>query len=291
VGKWFDLRRGMAMALSGIFISFGFSIAPKVLDVLINRWGYDGAWKFLAALTLFVMTPLGWLIFRDNPEECGLKMDGPGVKRPKVENPDMVIYREFNRSEAVRTFSFHAFNLSFAFFSLYVTAYTFHIESLGAEFGFEKAKIINLFVPMAVISVTTNLFFGWINSRTRLKYMLLIMNLGALLGTIGLFRLGSSWGVPAYVIGTGITGGVFSSLSGVVWPRFYGRKWLGAITGIGMSTMVIASGIGPWMFAVSKQWTGSYETILILCIFIPALLCLGSLFADNPQRKDRSGFP
>ena len=209
VGKWFDLRRGMAMALSGIFISFGFSVAPKVLDVLINQMDYDGAWRFLAALTLIVMAPLGWLIFRDNPEECGMTMDGPGVKRPKVENPDMVIYREYNRGEAMRTVSFHAFNLSFAFFALYSTAYTFHIESLGAEFGFAKAKIINLFIPIAAISVATSLFFGWFNARTRLKYMLLIMNLGALLGAIGLYRLGSSWGVPAYVIGTGITGGVF----------------------------------------------------------------------------------
>lgn len=285
VGKWFDLRRGLAMSLSGVFISFGFSIAPKVLDLLINRFEYDGAWKFLALLTIFVMAPLGWLIFRDNPEECGMKMDGPNVERPKKENPDMVIYREYTRNEAVRTFSFHAFNLSFAFFAMYSTAYTFHIESIGAEFGFEKATIINLFIPMAAISVVTNLFFGWINSHIRLKYMLLFMNQGALLGTIGLYQLGSSWGVPAYVIGTGITGGVFSSLSGVVWPRFFGRRWLGSIAGVAMSSMVIASGIGPWMFAFSQQITGSYSLILIICISLPALLCVGSFFADNPQRR------
>ncbi|MDF1755543.1 MAG: MFS transporter [Verrucomicrobiales bacterium] len=285
VGKWFDIRRGLAMSLSGVFISFGFSVAPKVLDLLINRFEYDGAWRFLAILTLFVMAPLGWFIFRDNPEECGMEMDGPNVTRPTKENPDMVIYREYTKSEAVRTFSFHAFNLSFAFFAMYSTAYTFHIESLGAEFGFEKSRIINLFIPMAAISVTTNLFFGWINSKTRLKYMLLIMNLGALLGTIGLYKLGTDWGVPAYVIGTGITGGVFSSLAGVVWPRFYGRKWLGSISGIAMSSMVIASGVGPWLFAVFFEFTGSYELILIICIALPATLCVGSLFADNPQRK------
>ena len=285
LGKWFDVRRGMALSISGIFISFGFSISPKMLDILINRLGYDGAWQFLAVLTLFFMAPVGWLIYRDNPEECGLKMDGPNARPPERENLDMVIHREYTRNEALRTFSFHAFNLSFAFFALYSTAFTFHIESIGMEFGFEKARIINFFIPMAIISVVVNLFFGWVNSKTRLKFLLLIMNIGAVLAAVGLYRLSSSWGVVLYVFGTGLTGGIFGSLSGVVFPRFFGRKWLGSIAGIGMSTMVIASGIGPWLFAWSREQTGSYQWILIVSIFVPAALCITSLFADNPQRR------
>ncbi len=286
VGKWFDHHRGMALALIGIFTSFGFSVAPKVLDLLIQQFGYDGAWKLLGFLTLGVMAPLGWLLFRDNPEECDLKMDGPRVRKPRNKNPDMEIHRDFKREEALRTYVFHVFNLSFAFFSLYSTAFTFHIESLGEEFGFQKSQIINLFVPMAIVSVVTNLFFGWVNSRIRLKYMLLMMNLGATFGAIGLFQLNSTFGLVAYVLGNGVTGGVFSSLSGIVWPRFFGRKWLGAISGMCMSSMVIASGIGPWMFAIGKSISGSYHSILLACIFIPAALCVASLRADNPQRSD-----
>jgi len=232
------------------------------------------------------MAPLGWLIFRDNPEECGLQMDGPNVIKPKKVNPDMLIHREYNRRDAVRTYAFHIFNLSFAFFSLYSTAFTFHIESLGNEFGFEKSQIINLFIPMAAISVITNLFFGWINSHIRLKYMLLTMNLGEVLAAIGLLKLNSSFGVPLYVTGNGITGGVFSSLAGIVWARFYGRLWLGSISGLCMSSMVIASGVGPWLFAQAKQASGSYHEILTVCIFVPAILCVASFWADNPQRRE-----
>lgn len=286
VGKWFDHRRGMALAVSGIFISFGFSVAPKFLDLLIQQFDYNGAWRFLAFLTFFVMAPLGWLIFRDNPEECGLKMDGPNVAKPKKVNPDMVIHREYNRREVLRTYAFHVFNLSFAFFALYSTAFTFHIVSLGHEFGFEKSRIINLFIPIAVISVIINLFFGWINSRIRLKYMLLTMNIGAVLAAVGLLFLDSPPGIPIYVIGNGITSGVFSSLAGIVWPRFFGRLWLGAISGLCMSSMVIASGFGPWLFALAHQMSGSYQSILIVSVFVPAVLCIASFWADNPQRKE-----
>ncbi len=285
VGKWFDLRRGLVISLSGIFISFGFSFAPKGLDYMIGLFDYDGTWRLLALLTLLVMAPLGWLIYRDNPEECGLTMDGPGVKKPLRENLDMKISREYTRGEAVRTFSFHAFNLSFAFFALYSTAFTFNIESIGIEFGFEKSRIINLFVPMAVVSVATSLIFGWVNSRTRLKFLLFVMNLALVFGAWGLFRLDAPWGVPAFVLGNGIGGGIFANAIGLVWPRFYGRRWIGSISGLAMSSIVIASGMGPWIFALSEAWTGSYSWILVASITVPAALCIASLFADNPQRR------
>ncbi|NNE91662.1 MAG: MFS transporter [Verrucomicrobiales bacterium] len=285
VGKWFDVRRGFALAVSGILVSFGFSAAPKFLDLLIGKFGPSGAWFVLGATTILVMAPLAYLVFRDAPEDCGMEMDGGKIVSRHAKNPDMEMHRDFTRAEALRTFSLWVFALSFAFFSLYSTAFTFHIVSLGAEFGFEKSRILNLFVPMAVVSVLTSLFCGWINSRTRLKWLLAAMNGGALLGAIGLLRLSEPGGVWLYVIGNGVCGGFFSALSGIVWPRFYGRKWLGSISGVNMSAMVIASGLGPLLFAFAVQATGSYGPALAGSIAIPALLMLASFGADNPQLK------
>ncbi len=284
MGKWFDVRRGLAVSISGLAISFGFSVAPKLLDELIKRFEYDGAWLLLGILSIAVMAPFGWLILRDNPEEAGLQMDGPNPPIPKKENPDMRIVREYPRRDALRTYSFWVFNLSFSFFALYSTAFTFHIVSLGKEFGFSKDFIITLFVPMATVSVGTNLVFGAINARTRLKFLLFLMNLGAVVGAIGLLYLNSPIGVPAYVAGNGICGGAFSCLTSIVWPRFFGRRWLGAIAGVGMSSMVIASGLGPIMFGAAAQVTGSYHFILLVSVSVPAVLAVLSLWADNPQR-------
>ena len=79
IGKWFDYHRGTALALSGAVTAFAFSFAPRLLDMLITRFGYDGAWRLLGLLTVTVMGGLGWLLFRDNPEECGLVMDGKAI--------------------------------------------------------------------------------------------------------------------------------------------------------------------------------------------------------------------
>jgi cyanate permease len=267
-------------------VSFAFSAAPTFLDFLITRFDHDGAWLVLAGMSVCIMAPLAWFVFRDTPEQCGMVMDGADLSAKKGEvNPDMRIHHQFTREEAIRTFTFWAFALSFGFFSFFSTAFTFHIVSIGEEFGFQKGDIIALFIPMAAISVVVSLFFGAINTRTRLKWLLIAMNLGAVAGAIGLMRLNTSPGGWAYVVGNGFCGGGFMALSGLVWPRFFGRERLGAISGVNMSLVVIASGIGPLLFGISKQWMGGYVPILLMSAILPGVLAIASLWADNPQRK------
>ena len=285
IGKWFDHRRGLALAISGVLVSFSYSFAPRGLDWLIDRYGYDGAWLRMGVVTIVIMAPIAWLLFRDTPEEAGLEMDGGKVASAAAANPDMQIHREFTRGEALRDYSFWVFNLTFSFYGLYATAFTFHILSLASEYQFADERILSLFVPIAATSVLTNLVFGAINARLRLKWLLLVMNIGCLSATLGMLFLDKPGGVSAYVIGNGIASGGFVSLTGIVFPRFYGRLHLGAISGVNMSAMVIASGLGPLAFGLCQQFSGSYRGILVASVFVPTLLTLLSLKADNPQRK------
>ncbi len=286
IGKWFDYHRGTALAVSGAVTAFAFSFAPKGLHLLIGRFEWWGAWLVLGVASIGFLAILGWVFFRDNPEECGLVMDGPttGTVRRQA-HADSIAHRDYERREALRTLAFWTFNLSFAFFAMFSTAFTFHILSLGEEFGRPREAIIDYFIPMAVLSVVTNLFCGWISSRTRLKYPLMLMNLAALAGVVGTMTLDTAPGLWAYIVGNGICGGCFAALSGIVWPRFFGRRRLGAIAGMGMSSMVIASGLGPLGFSLSLSWTGSYLPVLWICAAMPALLLVTSAWADNPQRR------
>ena len=285
IGKWFDHRRGLALAISGVLVSFSYSFAPRGLDWLIDHYGYDGAWLRMGVVTIVIMAPIAWLLFCDTPEEAGLEMDGGKVASAAAANPDMQIHREFSRGEALRDYSFWVFNLTFSFYGLYATAFTFHILSLASEYQFADERILSLFVPIAATSVLTNLVFGAINARLRLKWLLLVMNIGCLSATLGMLFLDKPGGVSAYVIGNGIASGGFVSLTGIVFPRFYGRLHLGAISGVNMSAMVIASGLGPLAFGLCQQFSGSYRGILVASVFVPTLLALLSLRADNPQRK------
>jgi len=71
----------------------------------------------------------------------------------------------------------------------------------------------------------------------------------------------------------------------VVWPRFFGRKHLGAISGVNMSTMVLASAMAPVMFAKAYELTGSYREVIAVCWSMPIAVILLALTAENPQEK------
>ena len=110
------------------------------------------------------------------------------------------------------------------------------------------------------------------------------MNVGAALSVAGLLWLDTAWGAVCFVVGNGVAGGGFVSLSGIVYPRFYGRTFLGAISGFGLSAAVIGTGLGPIAFSLSLAWTGSYELVLWICAAFPVVLGMGCFWADNPQR-------
>ena len=91
--------------------------------------------------------------------------------------------------------------------------------------------------------------------------------------------------VPA-VIGLGVSGGCIGTLSTVVLPRFFGRKHLGAISGVQMMAIVIASALGPSLLATSKSVTGSYSTgLYACCLFAPVVVAL-MIIVKAPQKTE-----
>jgi len=65
--------------------------------------------------------------------------------------------------------------------------------------------------------------------------------------------LGPSSSTILMVIAFGIGGGLFGMLNIVTWPKLYGRKHFGAISGFAMAIVVAASAIGPWTFSLIKK--------------------------------------
>ena len=110
-----------------------------------------------------------------------------------------------------------------------------------------------------------------------------------LITTFGLITLdGLAFSYWMIIIGNGIVWGLYSVLIGVTWPRFYGLKNLGAISGSSLSFTVIGSALGPYMFSLSLEWTGSYDLVGWICLGIGLLLFFLAFKADNPNEIKRN---
>lgn len=311
LGKWFDRRRGLASGTAGVFVSCGFSAAPLLLSFFIDGFGWRGAWLSLAALVGLGMGTIGWLFYRDNPEECGLVMDGQApnpffsyrpvtAPAPKSSHlPDISsnpseqsavsqaaqdyvsTRRDFTRAEALATLAFWVVTLALASQALTITGITFHIVDLGASVGLPQKQTVAIFLPIAIVSMLTGYIIGTISDRAKLRMLFIGMMIFEAIGIAGMTHLDSGVLRIFAIVGLGISGGCFGTLSAVSLPRYFGRQHLGAISGVQMMTLVIASAIGPSLLAIFNTIFASYRYGLYLFAGIP----LGIIFLLIPLRN------
>jgi MFS family permease len=290
MGKWFNRRRGMVTACSGAVVSFMFSGAPIGFEYLIRHLGWQSAWQVMGLTMICVMAVLFWIFARDNPEECGLEMDGGYIGKVRKENPDMVIYRDYTLPEARRTFSFWAFTLMFGLNGLAVTAYAFHVIAVGGELGVSTDYVLGLFMPSAAVAVVSGFVIAWLTDQSfvRIKYLLCTMAVSSMLA-YGALAAGAypevAW---LHILGFGISGGCFGSLSSIVYPRFFGREHLGAISGQFMTVLVMSSAVGPFLFSMAEAYLGAYRAGFGFSALLAGLIALVSLRANNPQQRSES---
>ena len=103
--------------------------------------------------------------------------------------------------------------------------------------------------------------------------------------------LGEPWAYYALIAGNGLMMGLFSVITTVTWPRYFGKRHLGAVSGQATMFIVFGSALGPVLFSTSFSQTGDYGLAGWICFIIFFLLVLGATRADNPQlrfAKDKS---
>lgn len=282
---WFDQYRGRVNAISSVAVSLGFSISPLFFNSLIEGFGWQQAWVWLA-LGLVVLAVFIFLTFRDSPEKFDLKPDGELVKK-QTNGVKAIATKQFTRNEALRTRAFWMYSMMLAFNGYFVTGLTFHIVSVFGDVGYNKEEAITFFLPMSLVSLSASILFNTLSDKIKLKRLLYIMIFGGVLCSVGLSVLMFKTGFYLLIFGVGLMSGLYAVLSSVVWPRFFGRKNLGAISGVNMQMIVFASALGPFLFSLSYKFFDSYSVIAIAGLVLLGVITLASLKADNPQEQTK----
>lgn len=280
--KWFDQRRGLANAISSPIISYGFAISPVFLAFAINKFEWQGAWR-LMALMLVGFAAVVFVLYRDLPEQCDLIPDGKILEPKTPANKDFKTRKQYTLSEARGTLAYWGVTLTTAFNAFFATGLTFHIVSVFDSLGFSAEKALAIFIPASFISIVLALTGSFLSDFIRLKYLLLLLVAGEVVASLGLTYLQYDWAYYALIIGTGVMGGMFNVLTAVAFPRFFGRKNLGAISGSNYSFIVFGSAIAPIIFSLSKTLSGNYTIAGYISLALTVGLLLISLKVKNPQ--------
>lgn len=277
---WFDRNRGKVNSISSIAVSLGFSSSPILFNKLIDDYGWEMAWQIIAIL-LFIFSFCIIQLYRNRPEDFNLKPDGyyKKIKTSKAEK----VETNFTLAKAKKTRAFWMIGLTLAFNSFFITGFTFHVVSIFGSQDYSKSQAIAVFVPIAVIAISVSTLGNILSDYIHHKIYLYLMLASGVLASIGLLFLASPLGVYALMIGLGVFSGLFAVVNAVTWPRYFGRKYLGAITGKVMSFLVVGSAIAPSLFSYSYTSLGSYSYISYATLAFLAFLIIGSVSVRNPQ--------
>ncbi len=276
VVRWFSTRQGLAVGFLGITTSFGFSFAPQPLQGLINTFGWQGALLALAGILILVFLPLVLLLYRSDPASCGMAVE-EGMKIRISRNKQMPAAPVDARvSQARRDLRYWIVIAMLCFWSMYNTAFTFHVVSIFSQVGMETAEALRIFLPIGVISLAARFISSYLSDRINLKYLIITMTLFMGLAGSALFVLSSNLSVLLIILGMGIGAGIFSMLNVISWPKLFGKKYLGEVSGFAMGFVVAGSAVGPWLFSMFFQYTGSYRFAglmgLVLSVVLLALI-------------------
>jgi MFS family permease len=256
---------------------------------MVQSWGWRRAWLVVGAALIAGLAPLGWLVVRRSPEDCGLAADGD-VRR----DGDHAVRRDARFgaevaltghawSVAVLTPAFWIFATGTALYGLVASGIGLFNESILAERGFGAEVYYQALVMTAMTGLAGNFLGGWLAGHLRLT-MLLAVSLSLLAAALAALPYVSAlWQVMTWAAAMGLGGGLVMVLFFSVWPRVFGRRDLGRIQGAAQALTVLASAIGPLLLAWCVQWTGSYSAMFTVLAGVIATTAVAALIVSMPD--------
>jgi MFS family permease len=247
VGKSFDRRVGVAMGVYSVLLTVLFAAAFTAVGTSVRLQGWRTAWGYVALGLILFAAPVT-LLLRDGRIQARATETGP-------EN-------SLSLAAALRTPAFWVFGGATSLFGLASSGLGLFNEAVLAERGFGQQTYVTFLAGTAVIALIGQLACGWLTLRWSMQRLLGAAMLIYAVALAALPLLTTHAQLWFFAVLIGLSGGMVTVIFFAVWRRAFGPQHLGRIQGAAQMLTVLASGLGPLIFAQSARWTGSYFAAL-----------------------------
>ena len=279
VGNWFVARRPFAMSIATTAMTMGLVILPLVGQFATERGGdWRDGWLAIGVTVLVVGFIPCILFLVRSPEDVGLVPD----RQVAAASAPPVIEPAFTRAQALRTPAFWLLSL-FTLLAYPVQAgVSLHQAPFLIERGLSPTMAAGIVSFFSIASGVASMLFGMIPARIAVRYRLALV--GLLLATGAGLLQGVTDSTSALVAGGffGLGVGGLLSVLPLAWADYFGRRSYGAIRGIALTIQVGAQATGPLLSGLLRDFTGGYETSLLVFAVLSVASLLAALLARPP---------
>ena len=291
LSKWFVERRGRAIAVASMGVSFAGIIYPPGATAAVDAFGWRGAWLALAIVAAVLLYPAAFLM-RRAPEDYGLHPDGRTTAQVAA-GAGVMASTEYatslTRQQAIRTAAFFLTVFAFGFGGLAIAVPLLQGIPFMTDAGYSRGVASFMIVLTSIPSMLTKPFWGYMVDKApanRLAAIGFVLNAIAIFGIVFSVEAHATPFVYASWLLLGFGWGGMIPLQEVVWATYFGRRYLGAVRSAGLPVALLISAGGPLMASFYFDYAGSYNGALLA---VAALGLVAAVLVNLP-RNPRKAF-
>ena len=287
VSQWFNRKRGTALGLMTLGFGISMAVHPELSQWLIEWVGWREAWFWIGVTTWILVLPPIVILAISKPEDVGLHPDGVNRSSTDEDGAESVgPQMDFTLSEALRAPAFYIVAASLFTLSMLVTSLHFYQVSIFADQGLGPNIATKCFAVSSVIMILMMPVVGRMLDQAPTERMvaagLIVLTASLLLASV----ISGLWTAVLFAVVFGLSNAVSMNYVSFMWPRYFGRTHLGRIQGVGQTITVIGASLGPLPLAISKDYFGSYDPMLVGVGAMPLFFAvIAFLFLRDPVRS------
>jgi len=281
VGKWFIRKRGTAIGIATMGVSFGTISLTPLAGIIVKHFDWRTGFIVLGLITLLVGVSLSQLFLRKlRPEDHGLLPDGEANPELVVRISDPPAPVRIGFGAMIRDRRFQTLAASFGLAVMVLMSVFVHQVAFAIDQGIGEVTAASSLAALGLAGFAGQFFFGWLSDRLRdPKYASFLGMSFMLAGLVVLLQVASARGLFFYAVIFGFGYGALAPMMPILLADRFGRDALGSIYGFITLFLGIGGGVGPFLAGMIYDASGSYAfvwqaDILVMIVVAGCILTL-----------------
>ncbi len=289
VGKWFIRKRGLALGLATMGISFGTIVLTPTAGFIVKNYNWQAGFLFLGVVIFMIGVTLSQLLMkRTRPEAYGLLPDGDVTAEDVLKINDVPHPPRMPYGEMFRDRRFWTLGIAFGLAIMTLMSVFVHQVAYALDNGIDKIAAASSLGAVGMAGFAGQFFFGWLSDRLKdAKYSAILGMVIMIGGMVILLNAATVRGLYVYALVYGFGYGCLAPMMPILAADRFGRHVLGSVYGMLTFFIGLGGSIGPLIGGVVYDLFGSYRYVWqlnILTLIVVALM-LYTLKPGHPSTR------
>lgn len=269
VGKWFIKKRGLAIGITSMGISFGTIALTPLAGYIVNFYSWRMGLIVLGAITLLIGVTISQTLMRKTqPEAYGLLPDGDKIAIPHQIPPDQIVYKVPTLT-ILKDSRFWTLAICHGLAFMVTMSVFVHQVAYATDNGIGRIAAASSLAAISFTGFIGQFFYGWLSDRIKdPKYTFCLGTACMLIGMILLINARSIGELYFYALIFGFGYGSLAPVVPIIAAHRFGRHVLGSIYGLLTFFVGVGGSLGPLLGGFIYDYFGSYRYLWLINLFV-----------------------